>query len=112
MKKKTIAVCCMASALMAVSGCGNAIPDMSEEQGAIVAEYAAGLLLKYDKNYTTRLVEEEAAASEEPEEEAEEKTEEKEPSGQEAAEPEKDSVSENEIADEKDGISGDRKSVV
>ena len=105
MKKKTIAVCCMASVLMAVSGCGNAIPDMSEEQGAIVAEYAAGLLLKYDKNYTTRLVEEEAAASE-PEEEAEEKTEEKEPFGQEAAEPEKDSVSENEIADEKDGISG------
>lgn len=99
MKKKTIAVCCMASMLMAVSGCGNAIPDMSEEQGAIVAEYAAGLLLKYDKNYTTRLVEGEAAASEQEEEE-------KESSGQETAEQEKDSVSENEIADKKDGVSG------
>lgn len=103
MKKKTIAVCCMASMLMGLSGCGNAIPDMTEEQGAIVAEYAAGLLLKYDKNYTTRLVEEDAAASEP---EAEEKEKEKEPAQQEAAEAEKDSVSENEIADKKDGVSG------
>lgn len=106
MKKKTIAVCCMASMLIAVSGCGNAIPDMSEEQGAIVAEYAAGLLLKYDKNYTTRLVTEKEADSDM---ETGAEAEAEEPSGQETAEPESVSVSENEMADEKDekdGVSG------
>lgn len=102
MKKKTIAVCCMAAMLIGVSGCGNAIPDMSEEQGAMVAEYAAGLLLKYDKNYTSRLVEKEDIEDKDVSEtEAEEEL-----SGQETAEPEETSVSENEISDEKDGVSG------
>ncbi|MBD5544949.1 MAG: hypothetical protein HDR01_12130 [Lachnospiraceae bacterium] len=100
-KTKTLAVCCMAVMLMGVSGCGNAIPDMTEEQGAIVAEYAAGLLLKYDKNYTTRLVEKDEQA-----EEADSEAEAEELSAQDAEETEEPSVSENEIEDEKDGVSG------
>ena len=101
MKKKTIAIFCMAAMMMGLSGCGNAIPDMTEEQGAIVAEYAAGLLLKYDKNYTTRLVDEEEMETDtEPETEAEE------PAGQEIEKAEEPSVSTNQIAEKQDGISG------
>lgn len=61
---------CMA---MFLTGCANTIPDLSEEQNAMVAEYAAGLLLKYDKNYNNALempeeeeVVPEEAAQEEP----------------------------------------------
>lgn len=57
MKKKMKAVLCVSCIAMGLSGCGNAIPDMTKEQSAIVAEYAAGLLLKYDKHYESRLVE-------------------------------------------------------
>lgn len=32
-------------------GCGNEIPEMSEEESAMVSNYAATLLLKYDANY-------------------------------------------------------------
>lgn len=38
-----------------LTGCANTIPDLSEEQNAMIAEYAAGLLLKYDKNYKNAL---------------------------------------------------------
>lgn len=101
MKKKTTAVFCMVAMMIGLSGCGNAIPDMSEEQGAIVAEYAAGLLLKYDKNYKTRLVEKEM---EETDVDLEKEPEEV--SKQDSVKPEEPSVSENEIADKKDGVSG------
>lgn len=100
MKKKTTAILCMVIMMTGLSGCGNAIPDMSEEQSAIVTEYAAGLLLKYDKNYTTRLVdEEEMKADTEPETEAEE------PSEQETEKAEEPSVSENQMADGQNGVS-------
>lgn len=48
----------LAIVLLAVimTGCGNAIPDMSEEQQELVAEYAAGVVLKYDKNHESKLV--------------------------------------------------------
>ena len=101
MKKKMTATFCMMAMMMGLSGCGNAIPDMSEEQGAIVAEYAAGLLLKYDKNYKTRLVEKEI---EETDVDLEKEPEEA--SKQDSVKPEEPSVSENEIADKKDGVSG------
>lgn len=100
MKKKMTTVFCMMAVMMGISGCGNTIPDMSEEQEAIVTEYAAGLLLKYDKNYTTRLVdEEEKEAAKEPEAELEEPLEQE-------AEKEEPSVSENQVMDEKNGVAG------
>jgi hypothetical protein len=39
-----------------VTGCGNSIPDMSEEEQQAVGEYAAMTLLKYDANHRSRLV--------------------------------------------------------
>lgn len=57
-----------------LTGCGNRIPEMSEEQEQAVGEYAAMLLLKYDANHRSRLVdlstvpEEDAIISEIPEE--------------------------------------------
>lgn len=40
-----------------LTGCGNAIPELTEEQQELVVEYAAGTLLKYDKNHENRLLE-------------------------------------------------------
>ena len=57
MKKKLVVMLCIMTMTLSLSGCGNAIPDMSEEESAMITEYAAGLLLKYDKNYSSRLVE-------------------------------------------------------
>lgn len=53
-KKASVMIVCMTVLL---TGCAESIPDMTEEQSAMVAEYAAGLLLKYDKNYSGALPE-------------------------------------------------------
>lgn len=77
MRKQRIAIMCIAAMALFMTACGSTIPEMTEEQTAQVAEYAAGLLLKYDENYHSRLVEEpEAAIEEEPLEEEEVKEEE------------------------------------
>lgn len=39
-----------------MTGCENQIPEMTEEENALVTEYAAGLLLKYHANYEGKLV--------------------------------------------------------
>lgn len=39
-----------------LSACANQIPDMTEEQNAMVAEYAAAELLQHSGNYHSRLV--------------------------------------------------------
>lgn len=57
-----------------LTGCGNKIPDMTEQQQALVVEYAASELLKYDTNYQSKLTvleleaQPEEIESEEPEE--------------------------------------------
>ncbi len=52
--------------MISLGGCGNAIPDMTEEQQNMVTEYAAQLLLKYDANYrSTILTEEQSREAEE-----------------------------------------------
>lgn len=58
MKRGRIGMIYIMAAAFYMTACGSAIPDMSEEQNAQVVEYAAGLLLKYDENYHSRLVEE------------------------------------------------------
>ncbi len=45
----------MGAAIM-LAGCGNAIPDMTDEQLQAVGEYTALLLLSHDVNYKSRLV--------------------------------------------------------
>lgn len=54
-KKRAFAAAVCITVLL--TGCSQPIPDMTEEQSAMVAEYAAGLLLKYDKNYSESLPE-------------------------------------------------------
>lgn len=44
------------AAVFGMTGCGNQIPELTEEQVKQVGEYAAVTLLKYDKNSQSRLV--------------------------------------------------------
>lgn len=55
MKKRMI---CAAGVILAVSvtGCGNAIPEMSGQQEELVVEYASDVLLRHSKNYGSKLV--------------------------------------------------------
>ena len=55
MRKKILAALLVGAAIM-LAGCGNAIPDMTDEQLQEVGEYAAMLLLSHDVNYKSRLV--------------------------------------------------------
>lgn len=57
MKKKGLCGICMAvTLLVGLSGCGSQIPDMTEAQRRTISEYAVELLLKYDSNQQSRLV--------------------------------------------------------
>lgn len=51
--KKIFLFCAMA---LMLSGCGAKVPDMTDEQSKQVAEYAAGLLMKYDSHHESRLL--------------------------------------------------------
>ncbi len=42
--------------IVSLSGCGNTIPVLSEEQEALVVEYASTAVLKHDANYQGKLV--------------------------------------------------------
>ena len=42
--------------MLMLTGCGNQIPDLTEEQARMIGEYAAITLLKYDANHRSRLV--------------------------------------------------------
>lgn len=64
MKKKKVAALLTGMALM-MAGCGNAIPDMTDEQLQAVGEYTAMLLLSHDVNYRSRLVDIETLITEE-----------------------------------------------
>ncbi len=54
--RKMLGLLLAAAASLGMTACGAAIPDMTEEQNAVLVEYAAGLLLKYDSNHHGRLV--------------------------------------------------------
>ena len=51
--------------IFTMTGCGNEIPEMSEEESAMVSNYAATLLLKYDSGYQTKLLNQEQLEQEE-----------------------------------------------
>lgn len=51
--------------IMSLCGCGNAIPSLSEEQEALVVEYASTAVLKHDANYQGKLVDLSAITNEE-----------------------------------------------
>lgn len=57
--------------IVSLCGCGNTIPNLSEEQEALVVEYASTAVLKHDANYQGKLVDLSTLTNEEetPEEE-------------------------------------------
>lgn len=66
MKKRKIVLCGVTAAL-ALTGCGATVPDLTQEETEIISEYAAGILMKYDKDNGSRLVD--LSRQEEPQEE-------------------------------------------
>lgn len=74
MKKISILLCSIGVAC-ALTACGDAMPELTEEENEVITEYAVQLLLKYDKYHTSRLVdltayeEEQDSVEDEPEEE-------------------------------------------
>lgn len=54
MRKKIISLG-IAGLLICITGCGNTIPEMDEQQEKLVVEYMAGTLLKYDVNHVSKL---------------------------------------------------------
>lgn len=61
-KGKMIGVAVIAAGLL--TGCVDHMPDMTEEQSALIAEYAADMLLKYSPNYEYKIADEEALIEE------------------------------------------------
>ena len=43
-------------AALLTTGCGNKIPELSEQEQELVVEYAREVVLKHDRNYQSRLV--------------------------------------------------------
>lgn len=65
--KKSLFIGAVLIGCFCMTGCGIGpqVPDLSEEQTELITEYAAGLMLKYDANYSGKLLDEEALAKEE-----------------------------------------------
>ena len=73
--RKAGTVLCGILAMALLSGCGANMPDLTQEETDIISEYAVGVLLKYDKYHSSRLVDTtiyDAEAEEIPEETQEE----------------------------------------
>lgn len=51
--------------MLALTGCGSSMPQLTQEEEQMVGEYAAKILLKYDANNRSRLVSREEVAIEE-----------------------------------------------
>lgn len=73
-KGKIIGLAVIATGVL--TGCVDHMPEMNEEQSALIAEYAADMLLKYSPNYNYKIADEEVLAEAVGETVTEEKTEE------------------------------------
>lgn len=62
MKKGNVLGLIALSAIL-LTGCVDAMPELTAEQSDIIAEYAAGLILKYSPRYQYRIVSEEELAA-------------------------------------------------
>ncbi len=60
-KGKVLVFLAMSAALM--TGCVDSMPELTAEQSDIIAEYAAGLLLKYSSNYNYKIASDEEVAA-------------------------------------------------
>lgn len=65
-RKVSVFLCSMAAALL-MAGCGE-MPELTQEETDLISEYAVGMLLKYDKANSRRLVDTSAYDVEEEEE--------------------------------------------
>lgn len=52
--KKFVSVCLVGMTVLAMTGCSSTTSDLNEEQMEIVADYAAGALLSFDKHYSEK----------------------------------------------------------
>lgn len=68
MKKRIGSILIVTALIGCLTGCGNVIADLSEEQSEQISEYAAAVLLSYDEGYHSRLLDEEEMAKAEEEE--------------------------------------------
>lgn len=68
-KGKIIGITIIAAGLL--TGCIDNMPEMTEEQSALIAEYAADMLLKYSPNYNYKIADEEELVEETQEAETE-----------------------------------------
>lgn len=55
MKKAATFLCSITAAIL-MSGCSSVMPDLTQEETETISEYAAGVLLKYDKFSSGRLM--------------------------------------------------------
>lgn len=60
-KGKVLGLLAMSAVLL--TGCVDSMPELTAEQSDIIAEYAAGLLLKYSPNYNYKIASEEEVAA-------------------------------------------------
>lgn len=60
-KRKVLGLLAMSAVLL--TGCVDSMPELTAEQSDIIAEYAAGLLLKYSPNYDYKIASEEEVAA-------------------------------------------------
>lgn len=56
MKRKSMVAGALCIAAVCLGGCGNQIPDMTEEEQQAITDYAVELVLKYDVGHQSRLV--------------------------------------------------------
>lgn len=75
--KRKVCFVAMALSLACITGCGNTVTEVSEENQKLVAEYAAGLLLKYNATGSSRILEGQKLTQEEAREAAEAEREQK-----------------------------------
>lgn len=77
MKKRKIVCSAVVFCLLFLAGCGKSLPQMTQEQENAIVEYAADIVMRYTKDYDSRLVdlslyeEKEEDIIEEPDKEAE-----------------------------------------
>lgn len=55
MRRARVFLCGITAAVL-MTGCGSVMPDLTEEETEIISEYAAGVLLKYDRVHSGRLM--------------------------------------------------------
>lgn len=67
--KKIAGVLLVVAVTSVLTGCVDNMPELTDEQSQLIAEYAADLLLQYSPNYHTKLVDIEETAEEETTEE-------------------------------------------